>query len=172
MAVRDEGFEQFRRDFASPEGRARYGQSGYSQAHAEALIANYDRGVNSTLVGIHNGWLAQQRAVASAAVRSAAAAQASSTIKQRVLLGLLLVVVGLAVMLSASSAAAQRTTETKLPCYEHQYTGRPHPEVVCPVHSTPNHDGVWLLLVGASVAGGAALLGGIVLAAKHPLLRP
>lgn len=57
------GFEQFKSDFATPDGRVLYGDHNRSQALADAMLHNERVSPNGQLRGEYNGWAARQRAI-------------------------------------------------------------------------------------------------------------
>ncbi|WIE81343.1 hypothetical protein [Curtobacterium sp. MCSS17_016] len=152
-----EGFEQFRETFANEDGRRRLGWF-LNDDTAAAVLADDGR-----LRTFYESWHAEH---------GDGLALPDPAAQRKAMLGggFLLLIIGLFVFIAASGAAAAHTTTVSDgPCRPKPYFDS---AIHCPTTSTPNHDAGWGILVGGAVLGGASALTGLVMMARHPLLRP
>nr|WP_323848190.1 hypothetical protein [Curtobacterium flaccumfaciens]WQM79061.1 hypothetical protein PCFP21_045 [Curtobacterium flaccumfaciens pv. poinsettiae]WQM79241.1 hypothetical protein PCFP23_460 [Curtobacterium flaccumfaciens pv. poinsettiae]WQM79296.1 hypothetical protein PCFP24_230 [Curtobacterium flaccumfaciens pv. poinsettiae]WQM79503.1 hypothetical protein PCFP31_345 [Curtobacterium flaccumfaciens pv. poinsettiae]WRK13094.1 hypothetical protein PCFP22_345 [Curtobacterium flaccumfaciens pv. poins len=154
--MEDAEFEQFKQAFASVEGRKRYGVDRYSQAHAQALLTNYDRGVNTNLRGIFNQRAALRRAATRETQESSSARIRASSFRTSVLL----VVFGVVALIFGANAAHNHTESVQLPCVNVQHLGEQRSHRECPTRDEPKHDAARGLFIGISVVGGGVVLWG------------
>lgn len=160
----DDGFEQFKRDFATPEGRALYGYHGTSQVLADAMLHNERVSPNNRLRGDYNGWAARQRAVETEKRRAAETVRLTASVRR----GLVLVVSGLIALSVGVTTLPSQTVESPLPGYETRYLGDDFLTQVCPVDLVPSYGIGWFLCVGVAIAGALVTAWGAARVLRHP----